>query len=161
MGGTGLLSQPQGSHGGIETAEADAQYAATQRGIEHAHQLEHSSPTARSRDSQAGSTSDEDRSRGDHATPGEKGSPVDPGLAPLDKQVALQMHGSSDSLSRRSHDEPLPYKATVRDLFRYATKWDLFWNAIGILAACAAGAAQPLMTIGEQAAGRLWCGVPG
>jgi hypothetical protein len=48
----------------------------------------------------------------------------------------------------------------VRDLFRYATKWDLFWNAIGILAACAAGAAQPLMTIGEQTAGRLWCGVP-
>lgn len=31
------------------------------------------------------------------------------------------------------------------ELFRYATKFELFLNAIGLLAAIVAGAAQPLM----------------
>ena len=33
-------------------------------------------------------------------------------------------------------------KAGFAELFRYATKWDLLFNFAGLLAACAAGAAQ-------------------
>lgn len=40
-----------------------------------------------------------------------------------------------------------PNKASLIDLFRFASKWDLIFNAAGLLAAIAAGAAQPLMTI--------------
>lgn len=46
-----------------------------------------------------------------------------------------------------SEGEPV-YRATAYDLFiRYASKWDLIFNFIGLIAAAAAGAAQPLMTI--------------
>lgn len=60
--------------------------------------------------------------------------------------------GGSTSASA-SHDgddddgEPV-YRATAYDLFiRFASRWDMLFNAIGLLAAAAAGAAQPLMTI--------------
>ncbi|KAN0063605.1 hypothetical protein ACQY0O_004053 [Thecaphora frezii] len=38
-------------------------------------------------------------------------------------------------------------KVGFKELFRYATRWDLFFNFCGIIAAAVAGAAQPLMTI--------------
>lgn len=37
--------------------------------------------------------------------------------------------------------------AGFKELFRYATIWELLFNIIGLVAAAAAGAAQPLMTI--------------
>lgn len=38
-------------------------------------------------------------------------------------------------------------KVTIADFVRFATVTDSMMNCIGILAACAAGASQPLMTI--------------
>ncbi|PWN43517.1 putative Leptomycin B resistance protein pmd1 [Ceraceosorus guamensis] len=43
--------------------------------------------------------------------------------------------------------ETPPYKATTGDLFRFATKFELFLNFLGLIAACGAGVAQPLMTV--------------
>ncbi|PWN25584.1 putative Leptomycin B resistance protein pmd1 [Jaminaea rosea] len=55
--------------------------------------------------------------------------------------------GSSDEDSEESDSEKV-YRATLYDLFfRFATPFDLAFNAVGIVTAIAAGAAQPLMTI--------------
>ncbi|KDN46982.1 P-loop containing nucleoside triphosphate hydrolase protein [Tilletiaria anomala UBC 951] len=48
---------------------------------------------------------------------------------------------------RDDGDETQPNKASLRDLFRFATKWELLVNFVGLIAATAAGVAQPLMTV--------------
>lgn len=56
-------------------------------------------------------------------------------------------HSSVDMDSEDSEGEKV-YRATPHDLFiRFASKWDLLMNAAGLVAAVAAGASQPLMTI--------------
>ncbi|KAK0548355.1 hypothetical protein OC845_003627 [Tilletia horrida] len=54
---------------------------------------------------------------------------------------------NSAHVSIDSKEEPQAYRATLKDLFRYATRWNHFFNFIGIACAFAAGASQPLMTI--------------
>ncbi|KAE8260080.1 hypothetical protein A4X13_0g583 [Tilletia indica] len=53
----------------------------------------------------------------------------------------------SAHVSIETKDQPEPYRASMRDLFRYATGWNHFFNMCGITSACIAGASQPLMTI--------------
>lgn len=69
-----------------------------------------------------------------------------------------QLHYQNDNAAKESDDcsvnvsdtksdeEVLP-KANFRQLFRYATKLELFYNFCGLVAASVAGAAQPIMTI--------------
>jgi len=53
----------------------------------------------------------------------------------------------SVQVSVESKEQPEVYRATLKDLFRYATPWNHFFNIIGVTLACVAGASQPLMTI--------------
>ncbi|MCO5599877.1 hypothetical protein L7F22_053984 [Adiantum nelumboides] len=58
--------------------------------------------------------------------------------------VAVDMSDGEGSID---DEEMILAKARFFDLFRFATKWDIFWNLCGVVAAGAAGAAQPIMTI--------------
>lgn len=74
-------------------------------------------------------------------------------------QVAVVAENSHDSTTvtvesapedghqRGNTTSPPTRKVTFMDFVRYATVTESTLNAIGILAACAAGASQPLMTI--------------
>ncbi|CAD6968823.1 unnamed protein product [Tilletia controversa] len=55
--------------------------------------------------------------------------------------------GRSVQVSVETKDQPEPHRATMKDLFRYATPWNHFFNICGVTMACVAGASQPLMTI--------------
>lgn len=59
--------------------------------------------------------------------------------------------GSDSKRSRRknkaSNDGAQVARVGFRELYRYATPWNHFFNFIGLVAAAAAGAVQPLMTI--------------
>lgn len=55
--------------------------------------------------------------------------------------------GASGTSSAESSEGEGAARASFKGLFRYASKWDLFFNFCGLIAACAAGAAQPIMTI--------------
>lgn len=50
------------------------------------------------------------------------------------QNVDMSEDGSSDEVPMR--------KAGFAELFRYATKMDLFFNLVGLITACVAGAAQ-------------------
>lgn len=83
------------------------------------------------------------------------GQPSPPSLDQGNDINGLQTEKVVDADSERSssedyesdysieEDEEGPVrKAGFAELFRYATKWDLLFNFAGLLAACAAGAAQ-------------------
>lgn len=68
----------------------------------------------------------------------------------IEKETAIKTSGDSESEETGSYEEDededeeeeeLP-RAGIRDLFRYANRNDMLLNAIGMLTACAAGAAQ-------------------
>ncbi|UZJ52082.1 hypothetical protein CBS101457_001402 [Exobasidium rhododendri] len=78
-----------------------------------------------------------------------------------DQQHSSASHDADDDRSRANSEEydmsnygssedegkAPKLKAGFTNLFRFASKWDLIFNFAGILAACAAGTAQPLMTL--------------
>lgn len=211
LGGTGIVSQQQGSGAVRETAEADAESKAALNGIEmaefarrqgesargrraaapiddernggngggyevgtHLRQMrakrysqhrEDDSPTTLHEQLSGGDRKDPHRSSGSDSSQEDKrhnqytdATQTPTGLpdgdasstkglrTPREKGAyAVDMDGRSQKSGNSS--APGPYKAGVKDLFRYATKWDHLWNFCGLAAACAAGAAQPLMTI--------------
>ncbi|MCO5588432.1 hypothetical protein L7F22_042388 [Adiantum nelumboides] len=81
--------------------------------------------------SSAANTSDEKHSRSDGGGAEDNGDPA---------VVDLSDDGTSSDIDKF-------VKVGPRELFRFATKFDLILNIIGLIAAAAAGAAQPLMTI--------------
>lgn len=84
-------------------------------------------------------------------------SPAAPGSSPSAGSVdEKSAKGDDDSVALPIQDPSIAAdqgtpatmrKAGFKELFRFATRWELFFNLIGLIAACAAGAAQPLMTI--------------
>ncbi|CAO1635906.1 unnamed protein product [Parajaminaea phylloscopi] len=75
----------------------------------------------------------------------EQQSPSPPDAKPS-SSVTASAHDDEDEQDDDDGEEV--YRATAYDLFvRFASKWDILFNLVGLVAAAAAGAAQPLMTI--------------
>lgn len=61
---------------------------------------------------------------------------------PMDRPT--QQHSS---IEVQQEDEETTKPATLKELFKFATKWNTFFNYLGLLAAIVSGVTQPLMTI--------------
>lgn len=138
---------------GLPVQQATAAPTAAESNLTSSHPLELSEST------QVGDV--HKTSSGDETT-SESGKSAE-GAAPSSSNKNKQSSNNSTNSNEKIHNESLsrsvtmsssassqshkPNKASLIDLFRFASKWDLIFNAAGLLAAIAAGAAQPLMTI--------------
>ncbi|SPO40198.1 probable Leptomycin B resistance protein pmd1 [Pseudozyma flocculosa] len=115
----------------LPAASAAAVSRNTSRGGSVALQMTPSREKTRSASSSSENGDDDGSSGSSNASLSEKGGSSK-------KKKKAKKGGDGDGTAK---------KVGFKELFRYATKWDIFFNSCGIIAAAVAGAAQPLMTI--------------
>lgn len=63
------------------------------------------------------------------------------------RQSSRNPDDASISVEQEEEVEEVTKPASLRDLFRFATTWNNFFNYLGLFAAIVSGVAQPLMTL--------------